>query len=190
MLRGENSYCVIIFAEALCTPTDLPAAEKLLLETNALSNLMDIIPSLPKAANGRILWSRIKSIPTFIYEEVEKSLFMVWEYTCRQKPTLHHQIYFLTSDAKQLRVKEQFALEEYLKRKEKNKCFKMLHLSSTVPQHDDFWELYVYSHTKGPRKPIPHYQKALVKLKSFIFRMVISRNKILKWSHTRLSCGL
>lgn len=75
------------------------------------------------------------------------------------------QIYFLTSDAKQLRVREQFALEEHLKRK--NKCFKMLHLSNTVPQNDDFWEVCMHYHTKGPKKPTPYYQKSLVKLKSF-----------------------
>lgn len=88
------------------------------------------------------------------------------------------QIYFLTSDSKQLCVREQFALEEHLKRK--NKCFKMLHLSNTVPQNDDFCELYMHSQTKGPRKLTPYYQKVLVKLKSFICRVVTPRNKILK----------
>lgn len=61
----------------------------------------------------------------------------------------------------------------------------MLHLSNTVPQNDDFWELCMHYHTKGPKKPEISGQTEIIYLQGGY-----TQNKILKWSHTRLSCVL
>lgn len=69
---------------------------------------------------------------------------MVWLRIPMQAEThaAPRQIYFLTSDAKQFCVSMQFALEEDLKKKKKNK--QMIQDAESQQYHstrNDFWEL-------------------------------------------------